>query len=184
MHDLATGATRLVVEGLFFPDGILYDLHDSAGKERSIITSLTPGFSIVRIHVAGPQAGTTEIVHEGLGGMCDGLDRDGAGNIWCALFMRRTEWLTWVHENPWIKHLLLRLPLNWLPQPGATGVLALSPDAADILYSAGYEGPKARLIASAIPGPDGFVYLTPFSREHRGLVRLPNPLPDAPSEQQ
>ena len=176
MHDLMTGATRLVAEGLFFPDGILYDLHDSGSKERSIITSLTPGFSIARIYVAGPKAGTREIIHEGLGGMCDGLDRDRAGNIWCAVFTQRTDFLTWIHENPWIKHLLLRLPLNWIPQPAATGVLALSPDASEFLYSASYEGPKARLIASVIPGPDDFLYVTPFSREHRGAVILPNPL--------
>jgi len=176
MHDLSNGETRLVAEGFFFLDGILTDLHPGQDREESIISSLTPGFAIVRMHIAGAKAGTSEVVQEGLGGMCDGLDRDTEGNIWCALFAPRSNFISWVHANPWIKHLLLRLPLNSLSQPTKTGVLALSPDASNIIYSAWYEGPKAAHIASAIPGPDGYIYITPFSRSHRGLVRLPQPL--------
>jgi len=175
-HDLGSGETRLVVEGFHFLDGILYDLHQGSKKEESIISSLTPGFRIMRFYVAGPKAGQSEMVQDGLPGMCDGLDRDSNDNIWCGMFTVRSNFLTWIHENPWAKHILLRLPLNSMSQPKTTGVMVFSPDVSKALYYASYEGPKASLIASAIPGPDGQVYMTPFSREHRGLVRLPNPL--------
>lgn len=176
-HDLATGETRLVAAGYFFPDGILYDLHPGQARETSILTSQTAGFRITRLFVAGPRAGTDEVVLDGMPGMCDGMDRDTKGRIWCGMYARRSALISWLHEHPWLKHILLRLPLNWMDQPRETGVLALSADAATPLYSAWYEGPKAVHIASAFPGPDGQIYVTPFSREHRGLVRFSDPLP-------
>lgn len=176
MHDLATAETRLVAEGYFFPDGILYDLHAGQAREQSLLVSQTAGFRIIRFHLAGSKAGSAELVQDGLTGLCDGMDRDARGRIWCGMYTQRSGLLTWLHAHPWIKHLLLRLPLNWMQQPRATGVLALTPDASRSLYSAWYEGPKAVHIASALPGPDGGIYLTPFSKAHRGLVRLPDPL--------
>ncbi len=181
MHDLSNGETRLVVEGFHFPDGILYDLHPAGAREVSILSSLTPGFRIMRFHVGGPQAGASEIIQDSLPGMCDGMDRDALGNIWCGLFTLRGELLTWLHGHPGVKQLLQRLPLNNMSQPRSTGVLALSPDASSPLYYAEYEGLKVAKIASVIPGPDGWLYLTPFLREHTGVVRLKNPLKSADS---
>ena len=175
MHELTTGETRLVVEGIHFPDGILVE---QLGQEQedSILTSQTTGFKILRIFVRGPKAGQTEVVQDSLPGMCDGLDRDSQGNIWCAMYAARTGSITWIHAHPWVKHILLRLPLNWIPQPKLTGVMVLSPDGSKILYTAWYQGEKLSHAASALPGPDGYIYMAPFSREHRGIVRLKNPL--------
>lgn len=175
-HDLNSGETRLIAEGFHFVDGILYDLHPGQTREQSIISSQTTGFRIIRFYLNGPKAGSSELVLDGLPGMCDGMDRDAKGRIWCAMYTQRSAALTWLHENPWLKPLLLRLPLNWIAQPKITGVLALEPDASAPLYSAWYEGPIATHVASAIPGPDNQIYLTPFSKIHRGLVRIKNPI--------
>lgn len=176
MHDLGSGRTRLVAEGIHFPDGLLLDLHPGEAQERSILTSLTTGFQIARVHLRGPAAGRFEVLHAGLPGMCDGMDRDGAGRIWCAMYTRRSPLMTWLHGHPWAKQVLLRLPLNWIPQPKATGVMVFSPDASKVVYSAWYEGDKLTHNASVLAAPDGHVYFAPFSRDHRGLVRMKNPL--------
>jgi len=180
-HDLAQGETRLVAQGIHFPDGILYDLHPGQAREDSIVTSQTTGFRILRLYLRGPRAGQSERVMDGLPGMCDGMDRDREGHIWCGMYARRTGFITWLHEHPWLKHVLLRLPLNWIPQPNTTGVAALSSDASSVLYSAWYDGPQVTHIASAIEGPDGYLYLAAFSRKHLGLTRLKNPLAVAPA---
>jgi sugar lactone lactonase YvrE len=176
MHDLAVGETRLVAQGLHFPDGLLVDLHPGKNQEESILTSLTTGFQIARIYVKGSKAGTIEIAQDGLAGMCDGLDRDAAGRIWCAMYVKRSPLITWLHDKPWLKEVMLRLPLNLMPQPRVTGVLVLSPDGSKPLYSAWYSGDKLVHNASALPGPDGYVYMSPFSRSHHGIVRMKNPL--------
>lgn len=176
LHDLKAGETRLVSEGLHFPDGLLLDLHPGQDRETSILTSLTTGFGIARVYVDGPKAGQHETVHSGLPGMCDGMDRDPKGNIWCAMYTKRSPMMTWLHANPWIKHVLLRLPLNWIPQPKVTGLIVFTPDAQEMLYSAWYTGDKLTHNASTLVGPDGYAYLSPFSRSHVGIVRMKNPL--------
>lgn len=173
-YDLDSGKTRLIAQGFHFIDGLLYDLHPGLARERSLIVSQTPHFRLTRFFIAGPKAGTHETVIDGLNGMPDGLDRDAAGRIWTGLLKPRSGLLTWLHANPWIKPLFLRLPLDQVPQSRRTGLLVLSPDGATPLYAASYEGPLLSNVASAIPGPDG-VYLAPFDPAHRGLVRLPYP---------
>lgn len=173
-HDLDSGATRLVVEGFHFPDGILYDLHPGEARESSLIVSQTPMFRLTRFFLSGPKAGTAQTVIDGLTGMPDGLDRDRENRIWTGLLKQRSGLLTWLHSNAWIKPLFLRLPLHRVPQPHWTGVLGLSPDGATPLYFASYTGPQFSDIASVIHGPDG-LYLTPIKTTQPGLVRLPYP---------
>lgn len=173
-HDLDTGTTRLIAEGFHFVDGLLYDLHTGLPREQSMIVSQTAHFRLTRFWLAGPKAGTAEVVLDDITGMPDGLDRDASGNIWTGLIKERSGLLTWLHANAWIKPLFLRLPLQHVPQSRRTGVLALSPDGATPLYAASYEGSQVSNIASAIPGPGG-IYLNYFDPAHTGMVRLPYP---------
>jgi hypothetical protein len=173
-HDLETGETRLVADGFHFIDGILVDRHPADAREESVLVTQTPGFAMTRFFVAGPHAGTAEEIWTGLPGMPDGMDRDAQGRIWVGLFRKRSNFLTWAHNNPWIKPLLLRLPLELLPVPKETGILALSPDATTPLYYAIYEGPKLSDAAVGIPGIN-HLYIANFDREQHGLIRMSYP---------
>ena len=173
-HDLDTGATRLVADGFHFIDGILVDPHPADAHEESVLVTQTPAFAITRFYFGGPRSGTAEPVWTGLPGMPDGMDRDSQGRIWIGLYRKRSSFLTWAHNNPWIKPLLLRLPLELLPVPTQTGILALSPDGATPLYYAMYEGPLLRDAAVGIPGKD-YLYIASFDREQHGLIRLRYP---------
>lgn len=176
-HDLETGETRLVADGFHFIDGILIDPHPVDTREESVLVTQTPGFAITRLFVAGPRAGTAEPIWTGLPGMPDGMDRDAQGRIWIGLYRKRSTFLTWVHKNPWIKPVLLRLPLALLPVPSETGILALSPDGATPLYYGIYEGPLLRDAAVCVPGKD-HIYIASFDREQHGLIRMRYPAMD------
>jgi len=173
-HDLDRGETRLVADGFHFVDGILIDPQPDDAREESVLVTQTPGFAITRFFFAGPRGGTAEEVWTGLPGMPDGMDRDAQGRIWIGLFRKRSGFLTWAHKNPWIKPLMLRLPLELLPVPKETGILALSPDGATPLYYAIHEGPELRDAAVVIPGKN-HLYIANFEREQRGLVRMSYP---------
>ena len=159
----------LVAERYTFLDGVLIE----PGGQSVLITE-TPKFRLLRLHVAGPKAGTDEIVWESLPGMPDGLDRDGAGRIWIGLVRMRTPLATWVHAHPWVKPLLLRLPAALLPVPHDTGILALSPDAATPLYLTAHDGSRVAEIAVVVPGAER-LYLPSFALANRGLVTMPYP---------
>jgi len=173
-HDLENGETRLIAEGFHFIDGILIDPHPVDAREESVLVTQTPGFAITRFFFAGSRAGTAEAVWTGLPGMPDGMDRDAQGRIWIGLYRKRSNFLTWAHNNPWIKPLMLRLPLELLPVPKETGLLVLSPDGATPLYYAIYEGPKLGDAAVGVPGNE-HLYIANFDREQRGLIRMRYP---------
>jgi hypothetical protein len=158
-YDLDTGATRLVAEGFHFINGVLYDPHPAGEREVSVVVTQTSLFRVTRFFLRGAKAGRDEIVIDGLPGTPDGMDRDAAGRIWLAMFVERSNLLTWAHEHAWIKPLLMRLPTRLLlAQSQRTGVVVSSPDGTRPLYSAFYKGDKLFSIASAVPSPDG-IYL-------------------------
>ena len=180
VYDLDSHSVRLIAEGFHFINGVLIDPHPDQTREESVIVTQTSQFRVARFFLNGPKAGTSEVVIDSLPGMPDGMDRDAHGRIWLAMFTDRSPLLTWVHENAWIKPLILRLPTALLlTQTQRTGVVALSSDGSEPLYSAFYEGPKLASIASAVPAPDGIylanVKLDGNRDEKRGLQRLPWP---------
>lgn len=189
-YDLDSGTTRLIAEGFHFINGVLYDPHAGAERETSIVVTQTSLFRLARFFLTGPKAGSAEIVIDGLPGTPDGMDRDGAGRIWLAMFVERTRLLTWVHEHAWIKPLVMRVPTRLLlSQQQRTGVVVLSPDGRRPLYAAFYEGDKLFSIASAVPSATGIylanVALDDSDRGRMGIQRLkwpPElPLPDTPA---
>jgi hypothetical protein len=80
----------------------------------------------------------------------------------------------WLHAHPWIKPLLLRLPLAWIPKGGATGVLAFDPRLEKALFLALHDGSLIRDVSVAIPSRDR-IYLASFDPSQRGLSWIPRP---------
>ncbi len=171
--DTETQTAALVVQGYNFVDGVL--LEENEGIEESVIFTETPKFRIMRAWLRGERAGQDEILWDSLPGMPDGMDRDADGNIWIGMLKKRSGLITWLHANPWIKPLFLRIPPSKLPVTLDTSVLALSPDGSTPLWYAEHAGEKISDIAVAIPG-ENRLYLANFTRETPGVHWIPNPL--------
>lgn len=186
-HDLDSGSTRLIAEGFHFINGVLYDPHPGRTREESVVVTQTSLFRVTRFYVDGLKAGSFEVVIDSLPGTPDGMDRDADGRIWLAMFVDRGPLLSWVHENAWIKPLLMRMPTGLLlSQARRTGVVVLNPDGSKPLYSAFYEGPELFSIASAVPAVSGIylanVALDDADQNQKGIQRLhwPPELPRSP----
>lgn len=177
-YDLDTGSTRLIAEGFHFINGVLCEPHAGQTREESVLVTQTSLFRLARFYVNGAKAGSFEVVIDALPGMPDGMDRDADGRIWLAMFADRSPILTWVHENAWVKPLIMRLPTALLmSQARRTGVVVLSPDGSKPLYSAFYEGSDLSSIASAVPAASG-IYLANVAigdsdrNQKKGIQRL------------
>lgn len=179
LYDREQNAAGLVAQDYAFVDGVL--IEDSPGREESILINEATKFRMLRVFVGGERAGQDEVVWADLPGVPDGLDRDADGRIWVGLLKERSGLLTWLHRNPWVKPFFLRLPLDLLPVPKATGILALSPDASEALYYAAHDGSRISDIAVVVPGAK-HLYLATMTRESPGIHRIPHPLLDAPTK--
>ena len=93
-YDLDSGTTRLIADGL--PLHQRRALRPAPGGRAGslVIVTQTSLFRVTRFFLSGPKAGSAEVVIDGLPGTPDGMDRDGAGRIWLAMFLERSDLLT------------------------------------------------------------------------------------------
>lgn len=170
-YDTVNQRIGLVLENNIFADGILIE-QDSDGKEAGLLISETVNSRIGRVHLKGPKAGQYEVLWDNLPGLPDGIDRDDQGRIWIALIKDRTPLMTWMHHNPWIKPLVLRIPPQWLSSSKGTAILGLSADANSIIAYSHHNG--SRLLDISVVAPAGDVlYLPSFYKNNTGLHYVP-----------
>jgi sugar lactone lactonase YvrE len=176
MFDLQNGSAQLVVQDLHFVDGILIDRgsEDAQGLEQSLVISETPKFRMLRLFVAGEKAGSVEILQQDMPGMPDGISRDAKGRLYVGLFSPRTPLVTWLHANPWIKPLILRLPHSLFSGQKQTGFVVLDPSGKQVLYWLMHDGSKVTAISKALPEHDG-IYLASFAADNHGVHRIDYP---------
>lgn len=170
-YDVERKTIGLVVENIVFADGVLIE-HDDAGAVAGLLISETTNFRIGRAHLSGAQAGRYDVLWDNLPDLPDGLDRDAEGRIWVGMIKERTPLMNWIHANPWIKPLLLRIPPSWLPPAKSTGFMVLSSDASDVLAYSRHDGSKLLDIAVAAPADDR-VFLSSFFARNQGVHFLP-----------
>jgi len=173
LYDRQNRGVSLIVDNFTFVDGLVLSQEEKI--EQAIIFTETTKFRVLRTHLAGSKAGQTEILWDNLPGMPDGLDRDSDGNIWIGLIKKRSGIVGWIHANPWIKPFLVRLPQEWLPVSGETGLLALSPDGNLPLYFLMHDGTRLSDISVISPNR-GKLYLPVFNQRSAGIFYIDNPL--------
>lgn len=177
--DRSDGSASLVAQDYNFIDGVL--LEEIPGeREHAVLVTETTKFRILRLNLTGEKAGKDEVLWRDLPSMPDGMERDSKGRIWVGTIKERTGLLTWAHKNPWIKPFMLRLPLEMLPVPEVTAILALSPDASEALYYTKHAGTHVMDISAVVPGATD-IYMMSFNPANPGLHRMPNPLDEEQS---
>jgi sugar lactone lactonase YvrE len=172
-YDFAKDAVFLVAQNFSFPDGILVE-GNGLEPEQSLLVAETIKFQIQRMFLDGVRAGQNELVQQNLPAMPDGLDRDARGNIWIGMIKQRSDTVDWIHRNPWIKPLLLRLPSTMMPVSRETSYMALSPDAGTPLFYSVHDGSVLSEISVVIPGKDR-LFLATVGEDTKGLYRVPYP---------
>lgn len=118
-HDPASGETRLVLDSLYFANGVAV-----SPDQRSVMVVETGKYRVRRVWVAGDQAGTSEVVIENLPGFPDGISSNGRDGFWLALVAPRNAELDQsLLQSRFMRRLIWRLPESFLPVPGEYGFI-------------------------------------------------------------
>ncbi|GAA5320053.1 MAG: hypothetical protein Aseana_21160 [Candidatus Pelagadaptatus aseana] len=171
-YDTKAQTVGLVVENAIFADGVLIE-YDPQGREQSLLITETVNFLISRAHLSGNRAGQYDTLWDNLPGLPDGMDRDSEGRVWVGFIKDRSPLMTWMHANPWIKPLLLRIPSKWLAgSSSGTGFMVMSRNASEIIAYSHHSGEKVRDLSVVIPVEDK-LFLSSFFERNKGVHFVP-----------
>lgn len=123
-YDPATDFVTVLVDGLNFANGVAI----SADQEFLLINE-TGSYRVWRYWLAGPDAGTSEVILDNLPGFPDNINNGLDGKFWIGLVAPRSSQLDGMSSSPWLRKLVQRLPAAMRPkaEPSAH-VIAISGD--------------------------------------------------------
>jgi sugar lactone lactonase YvrE len=136
----STGATRVIVDGLNFANGVAI-----SADQQFLLIAETGTYRILKHWLRGPRTGSTEVVLDELPGFPDNINRGRDGRYWIGLVAPRVDFLDYASDKPALRRILQRLPQAFRPKAvPSSHVIAVSGDG-DVLMD--LQDPAARIPA-------------------------------------
>lgn len=166
-HDLATGETEVLLDGLYFANGVAL-----SQQEDFVLVNETYRYRITRYWLKGDKAGTSDTFADNLPGFPDNISTNRRGTFWLALFTVRNPTIDSLHPHPFWKKVLSRLPKALWPAPDPYGFVVALDEQGNILRSLqDPDGEKFREVTSA-QERDGQLYFGTLSGDRVGRLAL------------
>ncbi|HEU4384740.1 MAG TPA: SMP-30/gluconolactonase/LRE family protein [Anaeromyxobacteraceae bacterium] len=165
----STGTTELLLSGLQFANGVAV-----AGDGASVLVNETGAYRITRYWLDGPRKGTSEVFFDNLPGLPDNLTFSRSrGAFWVALYSPRVKALDDLAPYPFLRQVVLRLPMWLQPQP-APHAIALGIDLqGQVVANLQNAGPGAFAPLTSVREHGGWLWLGSLSQDALGRVRAP-----------
>uniref|UniRef100_A0A6A7G9R0 Gluconolactonase n=1 Tax=Hirondellea gigas TaxID=1518452 RepID=A0A6A7G9R0_9CRUS len=167
VYDPATGKTTVLLENLFFANGVTL-----SQDEDFVLVAETFELLITRYWIKGPKAGTSDVFIENLPGYPDGISRGSDGGFFIAIPSPVIPTALHLRSYPILRSLMLKLPRFVQPAPLDYGhVVKVSADGKSISSLHDPSGDVISHIAS-ITEHKGHLYFGSFSNDHIGQLKL------------
>jgi sugar lactone lactonase YvrE len=163
------GALDLLLGGLEFANGVAV-----AGDGSYVLVNETGAYRVTRYWLTGPRRGTAEPFFENLPGLPDNVTWSPSRQaFWVALFSPRVRALDLLAGAPFLRRVVLRLPL-WVQPDAARSAWALAIDEQSrVVESLRDASPTAYAPLTSVRERDGVLWLGSLERE--ALGRMPAP---------
>lgn len=168
-HDPATGLTKTVLKNLAFPNGICLS-HDG----QSVLWASTWLCQINRYWIAGPKAGTSEVLIDNLPGYCDNINRASDGKYWLAFVGLRTPVYDLAMRNPGFRTRMVKQipPDEWLCPGINFGCVVKFDDNGVVTESLWDPGGQSHPTITSIREHKGYLYIGGLENNRIGRIRL------------
>ncbi|MBN7768539.1 SMP-30/gluconolactonase/LRE family protein [Marinobacter daepoensis] len=162
-----TRKTEVLLGNLHFANGVAV-----SPEGDYLLVNETWKYRILRYWLSGPKAGRTEVFADNLPGFPDNLAVDDAGRYWVAFPTLRNPQVDSMHQTPWLKDLVAKLPDSLKPQPQDYGlVVAFDRDGQMLTSLHDPLGTHLREITSVNPH-DGALYFGSLHNDRIGRLPL------------
>ena len=147
--DPGTGAARVLLDGLDFPNGVAV-----SEDQRFLLVAETGSYRILRYWLDGPDAGTAEVLLDNLPGFPDNIDNGLNGRFWIGLVAPRNALLDRYAGHPHLRRVIARLPRFLRPEPAAFSHVIAINSIGEVLMN--LQDPEARhpRLTGALELPD------------------------------
>jgi ribose transport system permease protein len=170
-HDPKTGVTRTLLRNLTFPNGVCIS-HDG----RSVLWASTWLCQVNRYWIAGPKAGTNELLIDNLPGYCDNINRASDGEYWLALVGLRSPVYDLAMRNPSFRARMVKQipPDEWLCPGINYGCIVKFDDAGVVSESLWDPGGLSHPTITSVREHKGYLYIGGLENNRIGRIRLPD----------
>lgn len=166
-YDPRSGALRVLMHGLQYANGIAI-----SADQRSLVVVETGWYRVHRYWLAGPKAGTSEILIDNLPGFPDNITARPDGGFWLALFTVRNPAADALADWPFLRKVVWRLPKSIQPAPQRYSfVLGLNADGKVTQNLQDPAGAYAPISSAREAG--GWLYLGSLEETAIGRIKAP-----------
>ncbi len=162
-----TGETTLLMDSLRFANGV------AVSQDQSfVLVNETGRYRIHRYWLQGPNKGTSDIFADNLPGIPDGVSTGEDGIFWVALFTLRNPALDKLLPYPFLRKIVIRLPLFLQPQPAPYGFVLGLDNVGTVVHN--LQDPLGGFAPiTSVQEKNGVLYLGSLS--HPNFAWIPSP---------
>uniref|UniRef100_A0A653EAD2 Gluconolactonase n=1 Tax=Pseudomonas marincola TaxID=437900 RepID=A0A653EAD2_9PSED len=163
----SSGKTQVLLKDLYFANGVAL-----SAKEDFVLVNETYRYRITRYWLKGDKAGEHEVFIDNLPGLPDNLEGDRAGTFWVALPSPRKSDADFLHQHPWLKAQIAKLPRAMWPKATPYGLAIAIDEQGQIIQSLhDTSGSHLRMITSVKPVGD-YLYLGSLENDRIGKLKI------------
>jgi sugar lactone lactonase YvrE len=167
-YEPATKKTRLVLDGLYFANGVAL-----SPDQSFVLVSETGKYRVLRVWLNGEKKNLTEIFIDNLPGFPDNISSNGNDKFWLALVTPRSPLLDKLLPRPFLRKVVLRLPEFMQPAPQRHGfVLGLDRDGRVVANLQDPSGQSFALVSNVLEH-QGKLYLGSIGEDAVGRIKIP-----------
>lgn len=166
-YDPRTQKTEVLLSNLHFANGVAV-----SPDGEYVLVNETWKYRTLKYWISGRRAGQSEVFADNLPGFPDNLAVDDKGRYWIAFPTLRNPQVDMLHQHPWLKDLLAKLPEYFLPEPQQYGLVVAMDEQAEVITSLhDTRGTHLHEITSVNPH-DGYLYFGSLHNDRIGRLAL------------